>query len=195
MTRTKKWDESSRTRYPGTRWRSRSWTSGPPAPPARTYPPLNLLDSLFYNINYFKVPKICILTSGLQVTSKRTKLYSAFWRENSRNHFNCSMVLAARAFGLLPSAAATIIGHQWWPGCHWYRSVSYTQRVGGHWSLMIQMPPMSVVVGKSPNSDSKAFSESLNFGPGLWSRLFPFGPGKYKYHNTETYQTSATIRG
>ena len=34
---------------------------------------LNLLDLLFYNI----------------------KLYSAFWRENSWNHFNCSRVLAA----------------------------------------------------------------------------------------------------
>ena len=39
MTRTKKWDELSRTRCPGTRWLSKSWTSGPPAPPARTYPP------------------------------------------------------------------------------------------------------------------------------------------------------------
>ena len=38
--------------------------------------PLNLLDLLFYNIKYFKVPKICILTSGLQVTAIRTKLYS-----------------------------------------------------------------------------------------------------------------------
>ena len=38
---------------------------------------------------------------------------------------------------------------------------------------------MLVGVGKSPNSDSNAFSES--FGPGFWFRLFPFGPGKYKY--------------
>ena len=28
--------------------------------------PLNLLDLLYYNIKYFQVPKICILTSGLQ---------------------------------------------------------------------------------------------------------------------------------
>ena len=43
------------------------------------------------------------------------------------------MVLAAplqhgaestRALGLLPSAAETTIGHEWWPGGHWYRSVS-----------------------------------------------------------------------
>ena len=57
--------------------------------------PLKLFDLLFYNIKYFKVPKNFILTNGLHVTCKRTKLYSAFWRENYRNHFNCSMVLAA----------------------------------------------------------------------------------------------------
>ena len=71
--------------------------------------PLNLLGLLFYIIKYFYVPNICVLTSGLQVTFKRTQLYSAFWRENSQNHFSCSMVLAAplqqgaestRAFGL-----------------------------------------------------------------------------------------------
>ena len=76
------------------------------------------------------------------VTSKRTKQYSAFWR-NSRNHFNCSMVLAAplqhgaestRAFGLLPSALETTISHQWWLGCHRYRPVSYTST--GRWPLV-----------------------------------------------------------
>ena len=72
---------------------------------------------------------------------------------------------STRAFG--PSAAETTIGRQWYPDCHWYRSVSYTST--GRWPLipLIQMPPMLVAVGKSPNSDSKAFSESLKF----WSRI------------------------
>ena len=58
-------------------------------------------------------------------------------------YFNCSMVLAAppqhgaestRAFGLLPSAAETTIGYQWWPGGNWYRSVAYTSvAIGHHW--------------------------------------------------------------
>ena len=128
------------------RWRSKSWTSGPSAPPARTYPLLNLLDLLFYKIKYFKVPKICILASGLQVTSKKNETVFCVWRENSRNHFN--MVLAAPlqhsaestgAFGHLPSAAETTNWSQmvaWLPlvsidivyfngsvaiGHHWYK--------------------------------------------------------------------------
>ena len=53
------------------------------------------------------------------------------------------MVLAAplqhgaestRAFGLLPSAAETIIDHKWLLDCHWYRSVSYTST--GRWPLI-----------------------------------------------------------
>ena len=110
--------------------------------------PLNLLDLLFYNTEHFSVPKICILTSGLQVTSKRTKLYSAFWRENSRNHFNCSIVLAAphrhgadstNAFALLPSAAETTMvtnGGLVVIGSDRYHIL---QRVGGHWSPLIQI--------------------------------------------------------
>ena len=56
------------------------------------------------------------------------------------------MVLAAplqhgaestRAFGLLHSAAETTIGHQWWPGCHWYRSVSYAST--NRWPLVISL--------------------------------------------------------
>ena len=100
--------------------------------------PWNLLDFLFYNIKYFKVPKICILTSWLQVTSKRTKLYCAFWRKNSRNHFKCSALLAAPLQHGAESvcAAETAIGHQWWPGYHRYHIL---QRVSGHWSLLIQI--------------------------------------------------------
>ena len=41
---------------------------------------------------------------------------------------------STRAFGLIPSAVETTIGHQWWPGCHWYRSVPYTST--GRWLLV-----------------------------------------------------------
>ena len=137
-------DPKSGTRWPGqkngmrcldTRWRSRSWTSGPPAPPTWIYPPFKFFSYHSTILNTFKAPKIWKLTSGLQVTSKRTKLYFALWCKNSRNHFICFIVLTAPlqhgtestcAFGLLPSAAETTTGHQWWPICNWYRSVSYT---------------------------------------------------------------------
>ena len=148
---------------------------------------------------------MCILTGGLQVPSKRTNLYSAFWRENYRNHFNCSMVLAARlhygaestcAFGLLPSAAETTIGYQWWPGCHWYRPVSFTSM--GRWPLVTidtNSHRCWKSLGKVRIPTLKLFLNLQRFGSGFWSRLFPFGPGKYKYPNTATYQTSAAFRG
>ena len=61
------------------------------------------------------------------------------------------------------------------------------QRVGGHWSPLIQI---ATDIGSRWKK-----SEFRSFGPGFWSRLFPFGPGKYKYPNTATYQTSATFQG
>ena len=177
MTRTKKWDESSRTRCHGSRRRSKSWTSGPPAPPARTYPPIKFTWLIFLQYKILLGSKNLHIDQWTTSHFQKKKLYSAFWRENSRNHFNCSMVLAAplqqgaestREFGLLPSAAETIIGHQWWPGWHWYWLVPYTST--GRWPLVTidtNSPPMLVVVGKSPNSYSKAFSESSKF----WSRI------------------------
>ena len=105
--------------------------------------PLNLLDLLLYNIKYFKVPKIaywlvdykslpkkrnCILGFGAKIPGT-TSL--ALWY--SQLHSN-TVQNSTRAFGLLPSAAEATISHQWWPGCHWYRSVSYTST--GRWPLV-----------------------------------------------------------
>ena len=129
MTRTKKWDELVRTRCPVTRLRSRSWTSGPPVPPTRTYPPFKIYLTYYFTIlNTFrfqkkkkKKKKKKHIDQWTTSHFQRTKLYFAFWRESSRNHFNCSMVLAAPlqhgaestlAFGLLPSAAETTTCHQ-----------------------------------------------------------------------------------
>ena len=50
MTRTKNWDESFRTKCPGTKWRSRSWTSGPLLLPHEPTHPLNI-----YLIYYFTI--------------------------------------------------------------------------------------------------------------------------------------------
>ena len=88
-------------------------------------------------LNTFKFQKICIFTSGLQVTSKRTKLYSAFWRENSRNHFNCwsfptqcriNACVRTSTFGCRDGLVAI--------GTDRYHIL---QRVGGHWSPLIQI--------------------------------------------------------
>ena len=86
------------------------------------------------------------MTSGLQVTSKRTKLYSAFWRDNFRNHFNISMVLAAplqhgaestRAFGLPSVTNDGLVA----TGTDGYNIL---QRVGDHCSPLI---PIATDVG------------------------------------------------
>ena len=136
---------------------------------------------------------------------KKMKLYSAFWLQISRNHFNCSMVLAAplqhgaestRAFGPLPSAAETTISHQWWPDCHWYRSVSYTST--GRWPLVTidtNSHRCWLSLGKVRIPTLKLFLNLQSFGSGFWFRLCPCGLGKYKCPNTATYQTSSTFRG
>ena len=109
--------------------------------------------------------RICVFQK-LYTDLKTIVFHFCFSRGFNNSNFNCSMVLAASlqhiaestcAFGLLPSAAETTIGHQWWPGGHWYRSVSYTstgrspgghwywsvsyilQRVSGHWSPLVQI--------------------------------------------------------
>ena len=155
--------------------------------------PLNLLDLLFYNIKYFNVPNICILTSGLQVTSKRTKLYSAFWRENSWNHYGNSQLLSntvqnqrVRSDFYLRQARLPLVtnGGPVAIGTDRYHIL---QRVGGHWSPLIQL---ATDVG-SPNSDFKASSK---FWFRICSRLFPFGPGKYKYPNTASAQSDQRLR-
>ena len=56
------------------------------------------------------------------------------------------------------------------------------QRVGAHWSPLIQI---ATDVGsrweKGLIPTLKPFLNLQSFGPGFWSRLFPFGAGKYKY--------------
>ena len=48
------------------------------------------------------------------------------------------------------------------------------QRVGGHWSPLVQIATdVLVVAGKSPNSDSKAFSESSKFSYRILVSAFP----------------------
>ena len=102
----------------------------------------------------------------------------------NNSNFNCSLVLAAslqhraastRAFGLLPSATVTTIGTPmvvWWPlvpigiiyfngSVAWWPLVPIgilyfngSVAISHHW---YKYPPMLVVIGKSPNSDSIIF--------------------------------------
>ena len=68
------------------------------------------------------------------------------------------------------------------------------QRVGGHWSPLIQTATDVGWRWKVRIPTLKLFLNLQSFASGFWSRLFPFGPGKYKYPYTATYQTSATFR-
>ena len=88
--------------------------------------------------------RICVFLK-LYTVLKTIVFHFCFSHGFNNSNSNCSMVLAAslqhgaestRAFGFLPLAAETTTGHQWWPGGHWYRSVSYTstgRSPGGHW--------------------------------------------------------------
>ena len=128
MTRTKKWDESSRTRCPGTKWRSRSWTSGPPAPPARIYPPFKFTWLIFYNIlkillgskklhidqwttSHFQKNETVFCVLARKLPEPLQLLYGT--RSSSPTRCRINACVRTSTFG-----SREYICHQWWPGCH-----------------------------------------------------------------------------
>ena len=133
MTRTKKWDESSQMSGP------RVELVGHLLLPHKPTHPLNLLDLLFFNIKYFFGSKSLHIYQWTTSLFQKNETVFCVLARKSRNHSNCSMVLAAPlqhgaestcAFRLLPSAAKTTIGTDWY---------HILQRVGGHWSPLIQI--------------------------------------------------------
>ena len=102
----------------------------------------NLPDLLFYILNTFMFQKFAYWPVHHKSLPKERNYFCVLAQKIQGNNFHCSTVHTAplqhgaestRAFGLLFSRAETTIGHQCWPGCLWYRSVSYTST--GRWPL------------------------------------------------------------
>ena len=148
MTRTKKWDVSSRTRCPGTRWRSRSWTSGhlllphelPTLSIYLTYYSSVLNTFRFQRFAYWPVdnkslPKEwnCILRLARKFSEALQLLYSTRSSSQTRCRINACVrtsTFGSRNYQLVINGGLDAIGTD---------RYHILQRVGGHWSPLIQI--------------------------------------------------------